>query len=346
MDSAHYNSSGETALAMAQPSPGYSFANWTDNGVVVSSSSTYSFRVTGNRTLVANFLSNTNVTINTNAATADGGTTLGDGAYFSGDEITVSALPNEGSGFVNWTEDGLIVSNNPDYTFTADVNHALVAHFAPAVAIEETESPAPGGSVSGAGSYGTGAVASLVAMPNPGYVFANWTDNGKVVSSSTSYNFTVTTARALVANFNPSYMIDAAVATGVGGIVAGAASYPGGDSVTLTATPDAGYKFVNWTENGMEVSTSSSYTFTAAADRSVVANFTLIIPQLLIQSPLAGEMNLTWPAHLPGWVLEESPDLSPGSWFASTRDITLSGSLNQVTVSPVTGKCFFRLSHP
>jgi uncharacterized repeat protein (TIGR02543 family) len=346
MDSQHYNSSGETAQALAQPSQGYSFANWTENGVVVSASSTYSFKVTGNRTLVANFLSNTDVTVNTNSATADGGTTIGDGAYLPGDEVTVSALPNDGSGFVNWTEDGLIVSNDPDYTFTADVNHALVAHFAPAVAIDETESPAPGGSVSGAGSYGTGAIASLVASPNPGYVFANWTDNGKVVSSSPGYNFTVTAARALVANFSPSFTIDAAVATGTGGSVAGAASYSSGASVTLTATPDAGYRFVNWTENGVEVSTSSSYSFTAGADRSVVANFTLIIPQLLIQSPGPGEMSLTWPADLPGWVLEESPDLSPGSWFASTRNITLSGSLNQVTVSPVTGNCFFRLSHP
>ena len=43
--------------------------------------------------------------------------------------------------------------------------------------------------------------------------------------------------------------------------------------VTVTATANSGYRFVNWTENGNQVSISSSYQFTANGDRNLVANF-------------------------------------------------------------------------
>ena len=46
-----------------------------------------------------------------------------------------------------------------------------------------------------------------------------------------------------------------------------------GETCVVTATPNADYYFVNWTENGTVVSTSSSYTFTVTSDRDLVANF-------------------------------------------------------------------------
>ncbi len=61
-----------------------------------------------------------------------------------------------------------------------------------------------------------------------------------------------------------------------GGTATGGGSYAAGSSVTATATPGACYRFVNWTESGTVVSTSPSYTFTAAANRTLVANFSLI----------------------------------------------------------------------
>ena len=44
----------------------------------------------------------------------------------------------------------------------------------------------------------------------------------------------------------------------------------------MTATPSAGYSFVNWTENGSTVSTSSSYNFTLNSDRNLVAHFSTV----------------------------------------------------------------------
>lgn len=59
------------------------------------------------------------------------------------------------------------------------------------------------------------------------------------------------------------------------GTVTGGGNNEVGESVTVVASAKAGYQFVNWTENGTEVSTDASYTFTASADRSLVANFSL-----------------------------------------------------------------------
>ena len=57
------------------------------------------------------------------------------------------------------------------------------------------------------------------------------------------------------------------------GSVTGAGSYDVGDICTLTATPESGYRFVNWTENNEVVSTNSTYQFTVNANRDLVANF-------------------------------------------------------------------------
>ena len=347
MDSATYKS-GETAKTQVHLHTGFSFANWTENGVVVSTSPTYSFKVAGNRCIVANFLSNTGVTINTNAASTAGGSTSGDGAYNLDDAVTLSAVPNAGYGFVNWTEGGFIVSTDANYSFTADVNHALVAHFATAVAVVASASPDIGGMADGAGDYGLGGIASLQATPNPGYIFVNWSEGGKVVSSATSYGFTVTAARTLVANFVPIFTIDASVASGIGGTIIGAGDYGSGANVNLSATADPGYIFESWTENGNVVSTSSSYAFTADAAHSLVANFSLIIPQIAIDASVPGIMTLTWPLLDGGWILQESPDLTTDNWMDSLLQVNVvnSDSAYQVQVDTTGGSLFLRLRHP
>ena len=50
-------------------------------------------------------------------------------------------------------------------------------------------------------------------------------------------------------------------------------TYNHGASCTVTATPNEGYSFVNWTEDGTAVSSSANYTFTVTGARSLVANF-------------------------------------------------------------------------
>jgi uncharacterized repeat protein (TIGR02543 family) len=57
------------------------------------------------------------------------------------------------------------------------------------------------------------------------------------------------------------------------GIITGTGSYNHNSTVNLVATANAGYDFVNWTEDGTEISTNPAYSFTATAERNLVANF-------------------------------------------------------------------------
>ena len=68
--------------------------------------------------------------------------------------------------------------------------------------IEATPNPTEGGTITGAGDYEQNAICNLTAIANEGYIFANWTENGEVVSTDATYTFTVDAARTLVANFD------------------------------------------------------------------------------------------------------------------------------------------------
>ena len=58
-----------------------------------------------------------------------------------------------------------------------------------------------------------------------------------------------------------------------GRTVSGGGSFAVNSEVTITAAPNSGYKFTNWTENDTVVSTESSYTFTVTVGRTFTANF-------------------------------------------------------------------------
>lgn len=72
---------------------------------------------------------------------------------------------------------------------------------------------------------------------------------------------------------NSSYQITASVSPSNAGTVSGAGSYAAGHTCTLTATPNAGYSFVDWTKNNTHVSSDISYTFTVTEAANLQANF-------------------------------------------------------------------------
>ena len=61
--------------------------------------------------------------------------------------------------------------------------------------------PSTGGTVDGGGTFPIGTSVTAKATPATGYNFANWTENGHVVSTSQWYTFNASANRALVANF-------------------------------------------------------------------------------------------------------------------------------------------------
>ena len=119
---------GSTCTLTATPNEGYVFANWTENEEVVSNDAEYTFMVTETRTLVANFVQN-NFEITVVADPSYGGTVTGEGYYYPGQTATLTATPNEGFAFLYWTKNGLLVSNNPTYSFVVTGDATYVANF-------------------------------------------------------------------------------------------------------------------------------------------------------------------------------------------------------------------------
>ncbi|MDB4913778.1 MAG: cell wall/surface repeat protein [Gemmatimonadetes bacterium] len=142
--------------------------------------------------------------------------------------------------------------------------------------IAASESPISTGTIAGAGTYATGDAVTLTATAASGYTFSNWTESGVVVATSATYTFSAVTARTLVANFvvTPTTSgISLSREPFAGGSVSGAGSFATGSVVTVIATANNGYNFVNWTEAGVVVSTSAHYSFTLTADRTLVATY-------------------------------------------------------------------------
>ena len=162
--------------------------------------------------------------------------------------------------------------------------------------ISLSANPTLGGTTSGGGVFAQGSSATVVASPNTGYTFTNWTENESVVSTSPSYQFTIAGNRSLVANFTAipvgNFAVNLSSSPAAGGITTGSGSYNTGTLVTITAAANTGYTFTNWTENGVVVSTSSSFQLNLTANRSFVANFKQIpasqFAVILSSSPAAG----------------------------------------------------------
>lgn len=203
-----------------------------------------------------------------------------------------------------------------------------------------TSTPTLGGVTEGAGTFAQASVVTVTATPNTGYTFTNWTNNGVIVSTSSSYQFTMAGNKALVANFKVIPVSQFAVVLSsspiAGGSTDGSGAYNAGTKVTVTADPNTGYTFVNWTDNGNIASTSSSYQFTLAGNRKLVANFKAIpasqFALILSSSPAAGGTTTGSGAYSAGSSASATATANPGYTFTSwSGDAT--GTNNPLTIT-------------
>jgi hypothetical protein len=167
------------------------------------------------------------------------------------------------------------------------------------------------------------------------------------VNPEISQNYTLLIAAVGLA-LPPSSLVDTSVLPMAAGTASGDGAYEPGTEVTVSASPAAGFQFANWMDNGKIVSNNASYTFTIDVNHSLTANF---VPKTSISMVPAeqpgGEFSIKWPIDPPGWILEESADLSPDSWMATLRAITTDAVNHSVTVDPyAAAKRYFRLSLP
>ncbi len=286
-----------------------------------------------------------------------GGITSGGGAYAEGATVTVTATPLPGYTFVNWTENGSVVSLMPSskpnglnapngatevsasssYQFVmGSVNRTITANFAVVVlgnfAINLSSSPVAGGTTLGGGSFVENSVKTVTATPNTGYTFVNWTDAGVAMTTNTNYQFTLIGNRTLVANF----LIDkhSLSVSGLNGSVAKSPNltlYDFGTSVVVTATPNVGYSFSSW--SGDATGSVNPLTVVTNTNKVLTANFTLNAYTLnvtavngsVVKNPIQATYN-----H--GSTVQLTATPSAGYTFTSWSG-DASGSVNPVTVT-------------
>lgn len=84
----------------------------------------------------------------------------------------------------------------------------------------------------------------------------------------------------LVVNFDIESEMTIQVAAAQGGQVSGGGKAVYGETILVKATPDFGYRFIKWTNNGVEVSQEANYSFKAIQSVQLLAHFEQFVSQL------------------------------------------------------------------
>ena len=121
-----------------------------------------------------------------------------------GTEYTIIATPNEGWEFLNWMENGEVISTNPVYTFTVTGQRSFIANFKRLNFIIQVQvNPLGGGQVEGSGVYPADAEVKLHAIPYESYNFENFTElNSGDVITENPYWFLAKRDEVITANFS------------------------------------------------------------------------------------------------------------------------------------------------
>ena len=299
---------GQSCTVTATPAEGYMFTNWTMNGEIVSTAASYTFIVNSDMDLVANFdeenmigdggdatstylptynyysysLSQQIYTAEEIGATAgvitsiafyNGGTektrTLDfymkntDKSSFSGnsDWIAVSAFDKVFSGSVTFAaNEWTVITFSSPFVYDGTSNVVLVTDDNSAA---YTSSPHMACRVFNAPSQAL-------------YVYSDGTDYAP--ASPSSYTGTVLSVKNQLlftkeAISTEPVNITVSVSLPQAGTVSGGGEYDFGDICTVSVTPNEGYFFTGWKENGVLVSNDLELSFTATADRNLVATF-------------------------------------------------------------------------
>lgn len=229
------------------------------------------------------------------------------GTYFAGIPILLKATENPGYIFDHWqvfnhTTDSAIT--NPNNSIMISQSDSVIAHYVlsgDTIELTFDVDPVAGGDISISGAtppgysysafYPNTSLQTLVAIPQPGHIFLNWTSNNTAFTPTPNdsiVTITVGVADTIIAHFEK---IDTfAVVFNVDPVVGGDISIDGltpisythtenvveSSVLNLVATPQSGYLFSNWSSNNtafiVNANTPSVQVIIDTTD-SIVAHF-------------------------------------------------------------------------
>ena len=265
----------------------YSFTNGTDGaypyaGLTYSNNTLYGTTYgggTGGYGTIFSLSIPLTYTISLSALPSNVATLSGSGTFSSGSSNTVTATAtNSYYQFVDWTVNGNVVSSSTNYTFALNQNVSLVANFALlSYTISVGGSPGNAGVQNGGGTFFAGTTNTVTTTVSAGYQFNGWfskSNTNIILTNSPSYTFILSGSTNLIASFSVlKYTVTTVASPTNGGTITGGGNVQAGLSTTVTATASAGYTFTNWSENGVSVSKSNSYTFLVNSNQTITANF-------------------------------------------------------------------------
>lgn len=137
----------------------------------------------------------------------------------------INATPNTGWEFVNWTENGNVISTEPQFTYEVNNDTELVANFQKKTFLV-TIGLLGSGSVSGDGSYLFGDEVTVTATPDTHNKFVGWFIGEDLISESEIFTFTIEDNMNLTAKFEEITYVLTLVANPIeGGTVEGGGIY-------------------------------------------------------------------------------------------------------------------------
>ena len=266
-------SEGESVTLTATPDAGWQFVKWEINSNVVTDATTQ-ITISANSTAVATF---EHITHTLNVSHVGNGTvtpTDGQSTYDEGESVTLTATPDAGWQFVKWEINSNVVTN-ASTQITISANTTAVATFEH-ITHTLNVSHVGNGTVTptdGQSTYDEGESVTLTATPDAGWQFVKWEINSNVVTNA-STQITISANTTAVATFEHiTHTLNVShVGNGTVTPTDGQSTYNEGKSVTLTATPDAGWRFDKWEING-NVVTDATTQITISANTTAVASF-------------------------------------------------------------------------
>ena len=234
---------------------GYHFVQWNDGNTEKSRQ----VQVTEDKTYTADFEKNTysvSLFCNNELGSVKGATSA---KYL--DAVTISATPNYGYHFVQWS-DG---STDTIRTLELTQDITLTAEFAPnQYTVTTLASHSERGTTQGDTTVNYLDSVTITANSNYGYHFVQWNDG----NTESSRQVQVTGDTTYTAEFEKNtYSISLSCNEEQGAVESVSAAYL--DTVTISATPNVGYHFVQWNDG----STDNPRTLVLTQDITLTAEF-------------------------------------------------------------------------